>query len=236
MMHTHKSEVDKGAEEVKPLAITYTPKFPYFRQSVRKSLLDWTQPALQTLVFLLAVVLCGLIFGGFTAGQLGPGESAVIGQAVQGLLTAVAHHQLATPDELLRQKVIQDGRLLALLWLFGLSILGLPFVVIALFLRAFTIGFAVGFTVIHFGWQGVLLAGLGIFAHQILSLSALLCGGVVAVRFSANVLQSAYNKRELTTKILKYSLTFAIIGGVMVLAGWLQSSIEPVLLSGTLGH
>ena len=218
------------------MTLTHTPIYSYFRRPTQQSLPAWTQPALHTLVFLLAVVLCGLIFGGFTAGQLAQGESAVIGQAVQELLTAVAHHQLAAPSELMRQKVVQDGRLLALLWLFGLSILGLPFVVIALFLRAFTIGFAVGFTIIHFGWQGVILAGLGMFTHQVLSLSALLCGGVMAIRFSANVLQSAYNKRELTVNILKYSLVFAVIGGVLVFADWLQSYMGPALLSGTLVH
>jgi stage II sporulation protein M len=199
-------------------------------QKVRTS----AEPHLHIWMFLFAVTICGILFGSIVAGQLNRADTAVLGQTVQRLLTAVAGHQLAPASDLWWHRMVGDVQLLALIWLFGVSVIGLPFVVIAIFLRAFSVGFAVGFTVLHFGWKGFIVAAVAIFLHQLLSLTAILCAGVFAIRFSAGILRRVYPLPALSTAFLKYTALLAICGVVLMAGALLQAYIAPPLLHGTL--
>lgn len=192
------------------------------------------EPQLHLWVFLLAVALSGVVFGAVVAGQLNAADSAVLSQTVGQLVGALQQHQLAPASDLWWHRVVGDAQLLALLWLLGVSVIGLPFIVIAIFLRSFSVGFAVGFTVLHFGWTGFVLASIGIFLHQVISLSAFLCAGVIAIRFSAGILRQAYPLPKMTLAFLKYSGWFAVFGLAILLGAFVQASMAAPLLQNTL--
>jgi stage II sporulation protein M len=187
--------------------------------------------------FLAAVVLCGLIFGGIAAGQLNSSDTLALSNATLQLLQAIAAHQLAPANALWWQRMVADGQFLALLWLLGVSIIGMPFIVIAMFLRGFSIGFAVGFTVIQFGWRGFLLASIGIFLHQLLSLTALVFAAAIAIRFSGLVLRQSLPTAALAGALANYTGWFLLcacllMGGAAVQA-WLSPHLLGALLSGS---
>ncbi|GMA52456.1 stage II sporulation protein M [Alicyclobacillus contaminans] len=214
----------------------YTARLP--RQSTVFSvwgrLKSAAEPHLHVGLFLVAVVFCGLVFGSVIAGQLQPADTAVLGQTVERLLTAISAHQLASASELWWHRMVGDAQLLALLWLFGVSVIGLPFVVIAIFLRAFSVGFAVGFTVLHFGWKGFVVAAVAIFLHQVLSLTAFVCAGVLAIRFSAGILGRAYPLPALSMAFLKYTAWFLLFAVVLMAGAAIQAYVAPPLLAGAL--
>ncbi|MCL6515778.1 stage II sporulation protein M [Alicyclobacillus sp.] len=182
-------------------------------------------------MFTLAVILCGLAFGGVTAGQLNAQDAAVLARSVQELLTAISAHQLAPSHVLWWQRVIGDAQLLALLWLFGVSVIGLPFILIALFLRAFGVGFTVGFTVLQFGWRGLVVAGLAVFLHQLLSLTALMAAGIAAMRFSTNILQGTRARPNLPAALARYTAWFAVCLCGILAGAFVQAYIAPPLLT-----
>ncbi len=184
--------------------------------------------------FLIAVVLCGLVFGGVAAGQLNSSDTLALGNAVLQLLQSISNHQLASTSVLWWQRMIADGQLLALLWLFGVSVIGLPFIVIAVFLRGFSIGFAVGFTVIQFGWRGFLLASIGVFMHQLISMVAVLFAASIAVRFSARVQGRGHAADRLAVALAKYTGWFGVSAVLLMLGAIVQASIAPHLLSALL--
>ncbi|MCL6637993.1 MAG: stage II sporulation protein M [Alicyclobacillus sp.] len=186
-------------------------------------------PPLHAAVFLAAVCLCGLVFGGLVAGQLNRADTSVLAQSVQQVLTAVQQQQLAAPADLWWQRMVRDAQMLGLLWLFGVSVLGLPFVIMGLFLRSFSIGFAMGFTVLQFGWRGWVVASVGIFFHQLWSLTALLCAGVLAVRFSGRIVGGLPVQR-MPVAFIRYTGGFILcLGGLMVGAA-VQAYWVPQLL------
>ncbi|MCF8563667.1 stage II sporulation protein M [Alicyclobacillus tolerans] len=182
--------------------------------------------------FLIAVSVCGIAFGAVVAGELNQGDTAVLSNAVSHLLEAIGQHQLARPGALWWQRVISDGQLLALMWLFGVSVIGLPFVVILIFLRSFSIGFAIGFTVIQFGWKGLFVSSILIFLHQIISMTALIFAGVFAIRFSAGILRQAFPLHKLSLQFLQYTGLFVLCGAVLMVGALIQAYVAPALLNG----
>jgi stage II sporulation protein M len=181
--------------------------------------------------FLMGVCLCGIFFGAVVAGQLHPGDVIVLNDTIQNLLAVAMHHQLASFSQLWWERMIDDSRLLALVWLFGVSVIGLPFVVIALFLRSFGIGFAMGFTVLQFGWKGLLIAAIGMFPHDLITMAFLLLAGVTAIRFSADILQQVTSLQRLPMRFFKYTLLFAFCAIGLMAAAALQAGTMPHLLA-----
>lgn len=194
-----------------------------FFRSVKGHLHIWS--------FLLAISFCGLVFGSIVAGELGPGDSVILANSVEHLFISIRQHQLASGPNLLWQRLIDDGQVLALIWLFGLSVIGVPFVVITLFLRSFSIGFAVGFTVLQFGWKGFVVAGIGIFIHQIIAMTTLFIAASTAIRFSTEILQRTFPVQTLSVRFLKYTGLFVSCMAGLFVADVIQVYLAPHLLT-----
>lgn len=188
--------------------------------------------------FLLGIAICGLLFGGIIAGELSSANTSALSHTVQNLITAIQGHQLALPSDLWRQRLTADFQVIALLWLFGLSVIGLPFVVVVLFIRSFSIGFAVGFTVLDFGWKGFVLATVGIFLYQVLAVSILVVASAIAIRFSADLLQQVYPLSVLSLEFLRYTGAFFLCTVGLVISSGMQAYIMPTILGSILtgGH
>ncbi|WAH39053.1 stage II sporulation protein M [Alicyclobacillus dauci] len=181
--------------------------------------------------FLSGVTLCGLVFGAIVAGQLGETDRLVLGNALQHLFAAIKQHQLASGSELWSERLITDAQTLGLIWLFGVSVIGIPFVIATIFLRAFTVGFAIGYTTLQFGWRGFALAGIGIFLHQLVTFLALFIAAVTAIRFSQQILQQTLPIPRLTVRFLQYTGTFILCGGALMLGAFIQSFVVPHILT-----
>lgn len=178
---------------------------------------------LHTFLFLTAIALCGLVFGGVTAGQLNSGDAYVLQQQLQLLLDAASNHQLASVSTLWSDRFFRDLELLGLLWLFGISVLGLPLVAVAVFLRGFTVGFTASFTVLSLGWPGLWLSSSVIFLHQLLAFPALVVAGAAAIRFSGDLLLRERVIHGLTGRFLYYGLVFSVCALWMAGADALQA-------------
>lgn len=196
-------------------------RFPFRRQFERHIHL-WT--------FLVGVTVCGLIFGGVVAGQLGETDKLVLGNALQQLFVAIKQHQLASGSELWSARLVSDAEVLGLLWLFGVSMIGIPFVVAIIFIRSFTIGFAVGYTTLQFGWKGFLFSAVAIFLHQVISLMTLLIAAVIAIRFSLQIVERRQPMNRLILRFLQYTGTFLLCGGGLMVGAFIQAFIVPHLL------
>lgn len=180
--------------------------------------------------FLCAITVLGVFFGAIVAGQLKAGDASALSSAVRQLLDALLQHQLASSGQLWWQRMASDAQLLALIWLFGVSVIGMPFIVVAIFLRSFSIGFSIGFTVIQFGWKGFLVASIAIFLHQIVTMAVFIVAGLFAIRFSANLLKQVYPLPKLSIHFIKYTSLFVLcVVGLMVGAA-IQAYIAPKLL------
>ena len=189
------------------------------------------RPQVHLWSFLSGVVLCGLVFGGIVAGELNSGDTIILANSVSHLLSAITQHQLAPSGDLWWQRVTQDGQILALLWLFGVSVIGIPFVAATLFLRAFSIGFSVGFTVLQFGFKGLLLSGIVIFLHQVLSMAILILAAGTAIQFSTEILSQSISIRALPWRFIKYTAIFVVCMLLLMLGAALQAYIAPVVMS-----
>lgn len=182
---------------------------------------------------LAAVFLIGVVFGALAVRSLDPQDKLelvnALGIAVQGLGEASPESGLA----LLQRSLMSKLRLLALLWVLGISLVGAVGVVVVALLRGLVSGFVVGFLTAEMGRAGLLLALLAHLPHSLLEVPALLIGGTASLAFSLQVIQAWRRRRRLShfySALSAFTGTLAAMGLLLAAASLVESCLSPGLV------
>ncbi|WP_237690645.1 stage II sporulation protein M [Paenibacillus caui] len=123
---------------------------------------------------------------------------------------------------------------LGLIWLFGLSVIGLPGILILDFLKGVLIGFTVGCLVGQFSWKGLLFALVSVAPHNLIVIPVLLISSVAAVKFSLGIIRSRvllHRQGNFTEPFLSYTGLIVSMSVVLLGAACFETWVSPVLMS-----
>lgn len=123
---------------------------------------------------------------------------------------------------------------LGLIWLLGLSVIGLPGILVLDFLKGVLIGFTVGYLVGQYTWKGLLFALVSVAPHNLIVIPALLIASVAAVSFSLNIIRSRVlmsRPGQATRPFLSYTgLTLAMAVALLAISSF-ETWVTPVMMS-----
>lgn len=123
---------------------------------------------------------------------------------------------------------------LGLIWLLGLSVIGLPVILILDFLKGVLIGFTVGYLVGQYTWKGLLFSLVSVAPHNLIVIPALLIASVAAVSFSLNIIRSRVlmsRPGQATRPFLSYTgLTLAMAVALLAISSF-ETWVTPVMMS-----
>lgn len=122
---------------------------------------------------------------------------------------------------------------LGLIWILGLSVIGLPGILILDFLKGVLIGFSVGCLVGQFTWKGMLFALVSVAPHNLVLIPVLLICSVAAVTFSLGIIRSRVllkGHSSLSKPFLNY--TGLVLGLSLLILGIssFETWVTPVLI------
>lgn len=184
-------------------------------------------------LLLAAVFLIGVVFGALAVRSLDPRDKlelvSALGGAVQGLGQAPPEVGLM----LLKRSLLSKLKMLALLWVLGISLVGAVGVLVVALLRGLVSGFVVGFLAAEMGRAGLALALLAHLPHSLLEVPALLIGGTASLAFSIQVLQSWRRRRRLPRfygALSAFTGTLAAMGLLLLAASLVESYLSPGLV------
>lgn len=127
--------------------------------------------------------------------------------------------------------MFNNAKTIALMWILGFTIVGIPFVLFILFTRGFIIGFTVGFLVNEYVMRGLLFAVASVLPHNLFAIPAILVMGVSATKFSLLLVRrKTYGKVNLWYEALRYSVLCMVMLVVMLVAALLEVYISPVFM------
>jgi stage II sporulation protein M len=119
-----------------------------------------------------------------------------------------------------------------LIWLFGLSIIGLPLILILDFLKGVLIGFTVGYLVGQMSWKGMLFALVSVAPQNIIVIPALLICSVSAMAFSISMIKNRFIQRRGTIyhPFMKYTTVTLMMGAFMLGASLWEGYLAPSVM------
>ncbi len=116
--------------------------------------------------------------------------------------------------------------------LFGLSVVGLPFILVLIFFRGFVLGFTVGFLIEQLGPKGIVLSALSILPQNIIILPCILSIGVTSLTFAAAVIKNKIkNHHEVYSQmVVGYLLLNLFFSFLLIISGLIEGYISPVFI------
>lgn len=107
-----------------------------------------------------------------------------------------------------------------LIWLLGISIIGLPITIVLAFIKSFIVGFSISSIISCYKAKGILGAFLYVFPHQIIILFIYLLLSFYSISFSIKLFKSLFLKQTINFRVVmqKYIkiLLISLIGIIIV--------------------
>lgn len=120
------------------------------------------------------------------------------------------------------------------IWFLGLTMLGLPFILIVDLLKGFTIGFTSSLVINGLGSAGILINLFLIFPQNIIYIPCIIIASVFAMDFSINLLKNnsmkIMNKNSNLTQIVSYSTLFLCITMIMFIGFIIEGYATPNIM------
>ncbi|MGE5553182.1 MAG: stage II sporulation protein M [Betaproteobacteria bacterium] len=189
------------------------------------------------LVYLLVAVLfaVGSLFGALGAASLSPGQEAGVSSEVRSFVEAVKGGKLAAQAEVTRAALVRDViRTAGLCWLLGLSVIGVPLVLVVVFSRGFLLGFTVAVLVKELAISGLAMALVAVLPQSLLNVPATVIAAVGATSFAISVVTDrTLGRTGFWRGVAGYTALTALAGLIMVGGALIEGYVAPVLLRWT---
>ncbi len=151
----------------------------------------------------------------------------------QGFLQLLNNQNLKS-SELFSTALMENMKLIGLLWILGVTIIGIPFIFIILGVKGFITGFSSGFIINVLGLKGVLFTTFVLLPKEIIIVPCLIAIGVNGINFSMRIAKnrSIHDnlKESLKTSFISYCFVTAFFSCIILAGIILDAYVTPVMI------
>ena len=151
------------------------------------------------LIFLLGLIAIGFIFGTIFITMINSSDKTLVKNYITNYITNINN---VNYTKSLQNSLINNLGFIFIIWLLGISIIGIPIIIFILFSKAFTIGFSISSFILNYKVKGCLYALIYIFPSQIINIIIYTVLTIYSITFSFKIIYSVLNKSTLNFKYI----------------------------------
>ena len=187
------------------------------------------------LIFLAILLLVGIAVGSIFISILNSSDQNLVTEHLNNFINNIENNKLDY-FQALKSNLITNISFVIVIWLLGISIIGLPIIIIMFFSKTFILGFSVGAILSVFKTKGVLFALAYIFPGQVISILFYLLLTMYAMSFSFKLIYVIFKKKTLDFKIVmnKYFKILLFVLIVIILMSLYDTYLMPKLIKAIL--
>ena len=182
-------------------------------------------------LFLFVLMLMGIIAGSIFTTILNSSDKELVINHLNEFIDNINNNKL---DYLfaLKNNLITNISYVILIWLLGISVIGLPIIIIMFFTKCFILGFSVGAVLTTFKLKGILISLVYVFPGQVISLLFLLLLMMYSMSFTFKMIYAILKKKSIDFKLImnKYFKILLIVLGVIILMSLYDTYLMPRLI------
>lgn len=182
--------------------------------------------------FTIVLFTMGIIFGAVIVNSLPLSQREDLFGFLQFFFSSLGEKGIPEPSSHFQQSFGHYAKTVGIMWVLGLSIIGLPMILLLLFLKGVVVGFTVGFLVAQLQWKGVTFAMMGVLPQNLLVVPALIIVGVSGISFSLRLIKTRLlSKRDvILPHFVGYSVLVISMLAVLTIAALFESFVSPKLM------
>jgi len=205
------------------------------KQGIKTLFIEHIKEHSSTYLFVFVLFVMGVIFGAIIVNSMNTTQKEDLYYYLSLFFGQVSEGNLASSSEMFQQSFFHNLKYLGLMWVLGISIIGLPVILIMLFLKGMVIGFTVGFLVNQMGWNGFLLSFVSVLPQNLLLIPSFIIISATAIVFSLKLIKQLFMKRlkESPMRLFaRYAIIFIIIMVLTAVAAIFEAYASPILMKG----
>lgn len=184
-------------------------------------------------IFLLMAFVFGVSAGAFTVNGLSAMQRDELTNYFQGFLQLL-HNQNMDSSELFSTAFMENLKLVGLLWILGVTIIGIPFIFLIIAVRGFITGFSSGFIISVLGFKGIIFSIFTMLPKEILIVPCLIAIGVNGINFSMRLAKNKTTQNNLKDNLkgsfVSYCFVAAFFSSIILGGIILDAYITPVIV------
>ena len=153
------------------------------------------------LIFLTILLLIGIAVGALFIRILDSTDRELVNEHLNNFVNNIESDKLDYFSTF-KSNLITNISFVIVIWLLGISIIGLPIILIMFFSKAFILGFSVGAILSVFKIKGMLFSLVYIFPGQVINLILYLLLTMYAISFSFKLIYAIFKKKTIDFKVV----------------------------------
>ena len=171
-------------------------------------------------IFVSVLFVIGVVFGAVMVNALSLEQRTEMTRHLASFFHEINDGAQMDSQQSFTQSFGMHMKWILLIWLFGLSIIGLPLILVLDFLKGVLIGFTVGYLVGQMSWKGMLFALVAVVPHNLIVIPAILFCSVAAMSFSIYMIKYRIMSRSgnIYQPFMRYTTITLSMGGCLLIA------------------
>lgn len=131
----------------------------------------------------------------------------------------------------LKNSLFNNFTYVMLIWILGMSIIGIIFNIFFIYIKGFVIGFSISSLIYVYGVKGILASFIYIFPHQILNIFIIIILGIYSIMFTNNLYKVILGNRNTGIRnfIKKYLYILLISIIITIISSLIETFFTPAL-------
>ncbi|MDD3654243.1 MAG: stage II sporulation protein M [Desulfotomaculaceae bacterium] len=181
-------------------------------------------------LIVITVFILGHVAGCTGVDKMQPEQIQQLNLELDSFFQQACMLEIDTPRAI-RDVLYSNVTLILLIYLLGLTVIGIPVLLIIIFIRGFALGFTVMYLAREQSTQGIILTLAAIFPQNILLVPALLIAGMASLSFALLLIRRFNNSKVLVwPKFVIYSWLMFLVLFCMAGAGVIEVYLTPLLV------
>jgi stage II sporulation protein M len=182
-------------------------------------------------ISIILVMIISLIFGTLFITILNDSDKLLVTNQINEFFKNIADNKYIANENLVNN-LLNNNVYGIVLWIIGISIIGIPVIICMFFYKGFVLAFTISSLIYNFKVEGVFLSFIYVFPHMIISLIVYFILTYYSFHLSIKLLRKILNKEDFKLKFYIRKYIFILLLSVITLSlcSLYETYVVPYLL------
>lgn len=195
-----------------------------------KKIISTIIPSKKINYFTFFVITLGLISGAIFLVLINENDKTTVINQITNFMNNINENNIDSVQAL-KNSMFTNFTYVLLIWVLGMSIIGILFNIFFIYIKGFVLGFSISSLIYVYGIKGTFASFIYIFPHQLLNIFVIVILGIYSIMFTNNLYKQIIGNKNIAFKhfIKKYIYILLIVSVITVFSTLIEVFFTPAL-------
>lgn len=170
----------------------------------------------QITIFLIGLSIVAVVAGAFYITILNKTDQSLVKTSINEFFNNINNNNLNYIASL-KNIILTNVGFIIVIWLLGISVIGIPIIIFLFFSKAFVIGFSISSIIFNYKLKGTLLSLFYIFPHHIINIYIYIILIAYAISLSFKIIESIIKRKSIDFKVVMNKYLYVLLVSLIVI-------------------